>query len=440
MIVVLLPLLHIWLTGRFALYYSYFVVLAAFFALNLAGAGTENIGNTGQAGALHFSLFVTAAVLSGVYPLLRAMRGNKKPYTSDAGKLRNFAGTSRSFRKFIWFLFGAVSAGVIPYCMFFVRPLILNAGMFGDFHDLISARTAVLTGAGHFHWVELLLYEVPLFMVIACVIFRQAARRAGLRREYHAWTALAWLVLPWAAVLAVTYMMKMPLIMLLAALFLASMIGSSSLAAKSAAMLAVIFSALIPFYMLYFGFSAERLQYILNIMAHRIFECYPWSAAMGLYLFPSQMGFLDGASLVNYMNLFNFEQVMVGRMIFPYIYEGTGSAPMPALYELYANYGWTGFAAGHVAIVALILLISRMSWSRRPFAVVAAVYLSLQLISVWMTAFWFGILDLRVLCLMLALAGLWLAGRARGRGGVLPRLDQLPLGELQNPGKRLCVE
>jgi hypothetical protein len=128
-----------------------------------------------------------------------------------------------------------------------------------------------------------------------------------------------------------------------------------------------------------------------------------------LHLFPAEFPFLDGRSLPNFAHLFAYAQVDLSRFVYPYIYgDANGSSPVPALYEMYANFGWTGFAIGLFVVPTYIVALSLLSW--RPDPVLNALAMLLLLygaINLWTVPFWFGALDIPLLVVSAVLWASW---------------------------------
>ena len=100
--------------------------------------------------------------------------------------------------------------------------------------------------------------------------------------------------------------------------------------------------------------------------------------------------------MINVFGAFNYEQVNLSELIYPYIYGelgGIGSAPLPAVFESYANFGWLGVLLSFVVIALLAITITRLSWSRRPIPFALSVFISIKMITIWVAPFWFGILE-----------------------------------------------
>ena len=406
MVVGITPLVHITLTCQFSRFFVYFVVLSSFIGLNLAGSITQNILDTGEGLTLQISLLATTLFLASLYPFLLLCYKNKTINVQIQQRNINLLALSKRLRLFAKF----VAILTVIVCLFhFVLvspPLWIKSNLLGHWGALEAARTAVLFGENKFHWFSLAFNEATLFWTILCCVGYMAARRGALQ-EAKRWFRLILILIPLAILLSISFLTKMNAFMILFSIFLTTAILSGHFFSKGLVAAVGCVLMLIPLYMTYLGFSLDKMKFILQLITHRIFECYAWSAAVGLYLFPDKFGFLEGTSYINYFNLFPYEQTHTAPLIYPLMYQGTGDAPMPALYEMYANFGWTGFVLGLVLIAFMILFFTRLSWSKNPFYFVSSIYFTIKFTLVWMSAFWFGILDLSILVFICILWSFW---------------------------------
>lgn len=410
LLLVLGPLLHILWHGRFAAYFVYSLTALSFLVMNLIGSVTGNIFATGQILPLQFSLFAISSVLAFTYPVLVTLRAGRTPPLHDPQALAVMAAASKSVRRYALSLLALVALVVVYFSAKVSLPLFLRVDLFGQWERLIQLRMDVVFGGHKFHWFSLAYFAIPQFLTCLALLMWQACKRADYPGEANRWRRLSFLLVPVSVLLSISFLHKTYLAYLLAAIFLVFAVVGGRVMRLGVIAFAVVMLSAVPLYIIYMGFSAANASVAATLLWHRIFEVYPWAAAVSLNVFPDIIPFLNGKSFINFFKLFPYEQVNVAPIIYPYIYEGAtgGGAPLPALYEMYANFGWLGFAAGLPIIPAYIVAVSLMSWSRNPVVQALAFFLVFSgLVHLWEAAFWFGALEPTLIVLALFLGGFW---------------------------------
>jgi hypothetical protein len=427
-----LPLAHILLRRRFQTYAVYFVFMTGFLTFNMAGALSPNILTRVYTPVFYMLLLVVAFVMAALYPILIAMGSA----VTHRGGLRPLAPPSpeeeTGYARLVWLLLLAGIGGALVTFAGVARPLILRFDLFGNMVELMQMRTEIVMNTPIFTWLSILFFEFPAVAVIIAAILRGVALKEGNQAAARRWGRFLMVGVPIAAVISVSYFHVSVLVNLLAALALAALFVQGRIPARLIARYAVPASlGIVLMYMGKQGFrlTAESLSQLGGLLVHRLFEVYSWGGAIVMYIFPREHSFLHGTSFINFFGLFDYEQINLSTFVYPYIYsDDRGSSPVPAVIEGYANFGWAGALGILAIVVALIIAITLLSWSDRPFHQGIALYLTIKGITVWQVALWFGLMDLTLLFL---LPWLWLAYRlfVPRPGRTLAPLYPVPLAE-----------
>lgn len=426
MAITLYPIAEILAQGEFQRYFAYFVAASSFLVLNLAGTISPNVRAAAPSSAYYLVFLITAVSLLVTYYALKVQsRKRFRPLQARFGaKLEELHLLYQSYAVMV-LVFSVLGVGLFWATV--TPPLFFRLSLFGHWGALVGDRISVVLSRP-FHWYALALIEAPLFLSIVVIVIQ------GLARNQHSvlggrWKAAALVVLPYAAITSVYVLSKQYLMYLLAAVLLADFIVRERVSVKKALLGSAIgLIGLIALYSVYTGFymSKNYIRSVLRMTAHRISEVYPWAAAISFQIFPRQSGFLKGRSIPNFLHVFHYKEISVANMIYPRIYHhGVGSAPLPAAFESYANFGWPGILLTIAIVMAAIYVISRMSWSDKPFVFFLSVYLSLKIILAWQAPLWYGLLDPTIAVFIVVL---WLILQA-ARGGTFLARRRASVGE-----------
>lgn len=393
----------------FSAHYVYFVAVSSFAVLNLLGSATGNIIATGQGLPLQTSLFATTVALAFLYPVLAALRSRNRASVALKASALETIRASQCLKVYVISLLLMAVAGVVTFSVIAMPPLLFRVDLYGQWTALIELRSEATFGGHKFHWFALVFFDVPLFATIVSSLCWWSHDEFGQVREARAWRRLAVTATVLGGVLSVSFLHKTFFAYFVIGIFLTGAVLSGNVLRRGVKFGAFLISGASVLYLVYLGFSQEALPYVAPLLIHRIFEVYPWAAAVTLELFQSQADYLGGTSFTNPSGLFPYEQVSLARMIFPHIYGSfkTGSAPAPSAYELYANCGWSGFVLGILVCVGYVLVMTRFSWSTKPVLVALSIFLTIKAISLWQTALWFGALQPPVILLVLMLWMFW---------------------------------
>lgn len=262
--------------------------------------------------------------------------------------------------------------------------------------NLLTSRISIVATRS-FHWFALFGFELPMFLSVLtmlglCFALSQKAAKK-LKREW-----IAYMI----AIFALSYTASFWILSkqypsyLIASLFLTFFVYKNQISIKYVAILAVFFLSVLG--LLYGFYTTLPLNALFHsvgtILYHRIFEVYPWISAIVYSLFPGTYQYLDGQSVPNIFHVVNYQFVSLGNLIYPYIYMTTGgSAPVPAIFESYANWGWLGVFGSELIIFLTIFGVTVLSWSKNLFLIALAIYMSIKLILFWQAPFWFGVFE-----------------------------------------------
>jgi hypothetical protein len=259
-------------------------------------------------------------------------------------------------------------------------------------HFLITRISIVVSRP--FHWFALLLFELPAFLsVLSVLAFCIACTQKNSARLKSTWFFFMLTIVSISFIASFWILSKQYSAYLLAAIFLVWAVYKNQISLKTIALLSVFI--LLLFSILFYFYLGLPLSIFLAkiglILYHRLMEVYPWASAVTYALFPGTYLFLKGQSMPNVLHLANYHFVSLANLIYPYIYfETGGSAPVPAIFESYANWGWWGVIASELIIFFTIFGVTLLSWSKNIFLFALAVYISIKLILFWQSPFWFG--------------------------------------------------
>ena len=399
MVLAIIPLTHILARKRFQKYFVYFVTCSGFLLLNLVGSISPNILDNYPSIEFHLILLANSAFLFLLYLSLPLLAGAASRRAVGANLIQSDKLSGRLYRHYIFALAALCVCIVVIFSVVVAPPILFRFDLFGNWAALIEQRTELVLGSHKFHWFAIAFFDIPLFLVVLTSVMRFSYWMNAGHTRLNNWRAEFWMVIPVSMLLSVSFLHKTYLIYIIAALALVSFIMRNSLPVKSLLKYSVV--TMVPLFLLYFtytgfAFESSRFGYIGEMIFHRMFEVYPWGGAIAVDLFPEKIPFLYGRSVTNISGVFNYEQVNLADLIYPYIYGelgGTGGSPLPAIFESYANFGWLGVLLSFVIIGLLVLTVTKISWSQRPVNFALGVFLSIKMILIWEAPFWFGILE-----------------------------------------------
>lgn len=429
-LLLILPLGYIAVTQQIQKYFVYVVVTFSFMVLNLLGSVSPHI--TAYYHDIKFNMiFLQTALFFHLlfWVLFAYTKAYPVPVLTDRLN-HSFKSEGSSMKTYLKFCLGVSFVGMIIFASTVSMPFFLRADLFtnagtikiglnqfphlmepGINHaalgvqqkliilgappgKLIDERMNIIT-ARAFHWFALCAFELPLFLVsLASVCFFLSRSQSSV--EQKKWRTIFINVSLFAAIASLWILSKQYLIYLMALFFMVLMIFKNRIDIKILLYGSVaIFTTLGMLYIVYDHSIPNQFIYLLfATLFHRIVEIYPWSAAVAFDMFPKDMAFLGGRSMINLFHLFNFKPVSVANLIYTKIYGFPhGSCPLPAVFESYVNWGWSGVFVTNLIIVLTVFGVSVLSWSRNIWFFSLSCYLAIKLILFWQSPLWYGVYE-----------------------------------------------
>lgn len=429
------PLLHILYKQKLQLYFVFFITVASFTVLNVLGSTSANVlANKPNFGyyliflSMSFVFFVLYIILHGLQKKYKTLNFQERFSESLIEK--------STILLMLKILFSISLGGMILFAIFksppfFLRKdLMLTLSQLQYTHNFLDERLAhmphpaKIIGALYnklliereatimsrpFHWFALSAFEIPLFLVIfSLVLYLQAKIKGELQQKTY--KNLLVFFLCFAGLASLWILSKQYITYLLAAAVMTIFIVKNSIQLRTLLIMsAIVFGILFGLYSLYLAtLLFNEMPSLMRTLWHRIVEIYPWSSAIAYNMFPAEMPFLQGHSMINLFHLFHFQPVSIANMIYQKIYGTTnGSAPLPALFENYANWSWLGVIAGEIIIGLVVAFFTFLSWSKNIYFFTLAIYASIKLVLFWQAPFWFGTLEPTLIFLMVLMTGIY---------------------------------
>lgn len=293
--------------------------------------------------------------------------------------------------------------------------------------SLIKERMHIVSTRA-FHWFALVVFELPLFLLtFVLTAYLTIKYNEGLTKQYINWRKLLVVVTAFAVISSLWILSKEYLIYLIFTMYLVYLVFKNKVEVKKLVFL-LLFS-LVVLAMLYAVYCRNlELNYPVLLVAtlfHRIMEVYPWAGAVVYNIFPEQIPFLHGASMINLFHIFHTEPFNIGKLTYIKIYGMTGgSAPVPAIFESYANWGWTGAVITQVIIMLSILAISFLSWSEDIWVFSLACYLTIKIVKFWQAPLWYAMFEPTLIFFVMMMFGYYLCFLSNSRIRISHNLSQ----------------
>jgi hypothetical protein len=248
-----------------------------------------------------------------------------------------------------------------------------------------------------FHWFALVAFELPLFLLtLIFTIYLTIKNNICLAKQYVNWTILLVMMVTFAVMSSLWILSKDYLIYLICNMYLVYLVFKNKIELKKLGLfLILLFIVLAILYAVY----CKNLQYnypvlLLATLFHRIMEVYPWASAVVYDMFPQHIPFLQGASMINLFHMFHMKSFNIGGLTYLKIYSSTGgSAPVPAIFESYANWGWKGIVITQFVIMLSIVVVSILSWSEDIWFFSLACYLTIKIVKFWQAPLWYAMFE-----------------------------------------------
>lgn len=428
-LLVILPLAHIVKTKQLQKYFVYSVAVVTFLGLNLLGSISPSILSYHAVG--YHLVFLTTALLLNLSYVGLELSTQHHAITPCAQRLQpSFFKNVALLKAYLVIGIFVILIGGIVFTLTISPPLFFR---FDLFHDLglhhakamnLSEKTLNLLGASGslinermrivtlrpFHWLALCIFELPLFLVLLTAVCYFTVRNTSQKLFIQAWLKIFICMTAIALITSVWILSKQYTTYLIFGFCLVIFLFKKYVDLKMFFYLSMgLFVFLMLSYALYDGgMNQNFFILLLPTLFHRIMEIYPWSGAVAYNIFPHHIPFLEGKSMINLFHLFHFEQVSVANIIYPKIYGMRGgSAPLPAIFESYANWGWMGVIAAECLIVLTICGVTWLSWSKNIWFFSLACYLTVKLILFWQAPLWFGVYEPTLIFFVLVMIGVY---------------------------------
>lgn len=439
-ILILVPLIYILKKKQFQVYFVYFVATSSFLIVNLLGSVSGNI--TGRYHQLGFSyIFLCTAVFFHV--LFWVLQFFPKPNAciNRPWAVRFLPSFNEYQYKLKKYVLGGVVFSFIAMCIFSLKvepPFFLQYSLLkqgkpahllsevdsfnssvmkvtlpdGDKFTLLKPPAMNYRGvnvASHFlsermyivavrsfHWFALAAFDLPLLLLSLVLTINLTLKDGSLTKEYKNWRkVLVWITI-FTTVSSLWILSKDYLMYLIFTVYLIYVAYKNEIAFKNLSLVILISTVLLALlYRLYGANLNFNYPIVLGAtLYHRLMEVYPWSAAVVYDLFPNKIPFLHGASVINMFHIFHRKTFFIATLTYWEIYGShPGCAPVPAIFESYANWGWLGAIGTQLTIMLTILGISLLSWTEDIWLFSLACFLTIKLVKFWQAPLWYAMFE-----------------------------------------------
>lgn len=285
-----------------------------------------------------------------------------------------------------------ISSGTRPLLVDLAEGRLAGVG----FNELVARRS--VQGFVGFQWFAVAFYKIPTFIVL----YTYSLRHFFPSRAY---SRLFWLSLGTALILSLTFLAKGIAVFMFVDIAMAATLLQSQIRIRN---LLIALVGLAIAFGLYNVFFAAQVPFtsIGIVMWHRIIEAYSMAAGVILSLFPEHLPFFNGVTINNPRGLLPYQNVDLASVVYDYLYGvGHGGATFSAVWEGYANFGYLGLAVFTMLIQFLVFsmhLAFRLA-SKSAFTFALFVFLSFEVIDIWMNSLFYTILDIPFLFTLIVL-------------------------------------
>jgi hypothetical protein len=408
---VVIPLVALWRRGRLNSQFPWVFGACAFLVLNGPGAFSANVLDGFHSPTFYFLMLATSISLAVAFVLCDRLgvAYDKNVQILGMARVAQSEDTSLRISLILLWLFSLLS--VFVFAVAISPPLLFRFDLYGDWEELIATRIAIVKTA-NFDWFALGFFDLPLFALILSATMAHVTSQAATPAARF-WRLARVVALTYATLTSIMFLHRHYVVYVLMAAFLVSVWARGLSVGRAMFFLIIAVSTIFALYAAYGG--TEVVNTLANTMWHRAFEVYPWTAAEVTDVFTREQDFLYGRSIINVFDAFPYEQIDLAAQMYPRIYgnlgigAALGSTPVPAVFESFANFGWTGSVVTLAVLIAAIAGVHVLWRHDSPWIVALSVFLTVKLALFWQGPLWFGFLEPSLLVLVAALT-LWYLG------------------------------
>lgn len=406
--VVTVPAIATWCRGRINEQFPWVFTASAFLVLNAIGAFSPNVLDGLHSTTFYLLMLATCVALALAFVLCDRIGGEHAKSVQILNLARAEMRDGTGLRISMVALLLCSLASVLVFAITVSPPLLFRLDLYGDWERLITTRIAIVK-ASNFNWFALGFFELPLFAVVLSAIMAHVT--AQLRAPSAAfWRRARVVALIYALLTAIMFLHRHYVVYVLAGAFLVSIWARGLSLVRAALFVLIGVSTIFILYAAYGG--TQVISTLVSTIWHRVFEVYPWAAAEVADVFTREQALLNGRSITNLFGAFPYEQVDLAAQVYPRIYgnlgigAAIGSAPVPAVFESFANFGWAGAALTLVVLIAALISLHLLWRASSPWLVALSVFLTIKLVMFWQSPLWFGFLEPSLVLLVGAIV-LW---------------------------------
>tara|TARA_X000000368_G_C23010068_1_gene703083 strand:+ start:393 stop:1679 length:1287 start_codon:yes stop_codon:yes gene_type:complete len=241
---------------------------------------------------------------------------------------------------FLIVIYYYISNGIPPF---------FSTSFFELGNDLIvQSRSNFLLEINNFWFFRLGFYYIP--QIICSILYIDYLKNKSKQNMFKFYSYFIFSV-----ILSLSFLHKTPIVILILQLFFIKIFVSKNIDFKTIIISSVfLFISMFSLYNLSFSGQLDiSLGFILSALFQRIFAVYP----LALSLVPdlvNHYGFFYGATIINPLGLFDFNQINLSHELHYLIYGFVANAPAPAIGYAYSDFGFLGVFFYVIIVNALI--------------------------------------------------------------------------------------
>ncbi len=305
------------------------------------------------------------------------------------------------------YLFVLSMLSILIVLIYFIQnglPPFFTTSFFQLGNDLIvERRSDFLSQVNNFWIFQLGFYFIPQILC-AILLCKYYNNRSNFNRNLFLTYFL------FSVILSLSFLQKNPLIVLLIQMFSVSLLLENKISFK--AIFLAFLSIFSSIYLLYYiAFASQQFisfSFIVTAIFQRIVGVYPLS----LSLVPDLVyhyGFYNGATAINPLGIFDFEQVNLSEELHLLIYGFVSNAPAPAIGYAFSDFGFIGVLA-FILISNIVIYLYQYFFNKINSNMIKIAFTSFmmtQAIYLAMTSIYDSLLNPTYIVLMLIMLGIY---------------------------------